>query len=249
MAEQETMYAAAKRLVKNMRDEGLTKGMFMRMMGCDEATAMSLIAGMEREGAVEPGFWANLSHEHGWEPLTGRIFKGIAHPGERIVPAADNQARLREIFDSGSALHDVAQALKDGSLTLSDVTDFFSSEQPRAQGCSSCGKPPLRIAFVGSDHELTLKCDCAPPQMPDFRYPAKPSRQSPWWWPFKPRPIVVDFSHIVCKPGDVVCVALPAGMSENAVRQFRDAIEGFRKEHAVEIVVFADGIRITGVEQ
>lgn len=69
------------------------------------------------------------------------------------------------------------------------------------------------------------------------------------WWPFKQRPIVVDFSHIVCKPGDVVCIELPPGLPQRAREQFRDAVASFREEMSIEIVVFADGVRINGPEQ
>lgn len=75
MDNHDAMYAAAERLVTNMRDDGLSKGMFMRMMGCTTATAESLISKLERNGVVASGFWGALPLEFGWEPLSARVFK------------------------------------------------------------------------------------------------------------------------------------------------------------------------------
>ncbi|ABM32340.1 hypothetical protein QRO08_15925 [Paracidovorax citrulli] len=61
----------------------------------------------------------------------------------------------------------------------------------------------------------------------------------------KPRP----FDHIVCKPGDVVCIELPPGLSKSVQRQFRDAAAEFAKEMKVEFFVVADGVRISGAKQ
>ena len=57
------------------------------------------------------------------------------------------------------------------------------------------------------------------------------------------------FSHIVCKPGDVVCIALPDDLSADEVDQVREAATRFEKEASVKLQVFADGIQIIGVAQ
>ena len=70
-----------------------------------------------------------------------------------------------------------------------------------------------------------------------------------WWWPFKPRPVIVDFSHIVCKPGDVVCIALPADLSDKVLEHVRKQADAFQEEYAVKLHVFADGIQIIGATE
>lgn len=52
-------------------------------------------------------------------------FRGNAAPGERVIPAADNRAFIKDC-------------------------------------CQSCGKPLPSFAFVESDHDVALKCDCTP---------------------------------------------------------------------------------------
>lgn len=61
----------------------------------------------------------------------------------------------------------------------------------------------------------------------------------------KPQP----FSHIVCKPGDVVCVTAPAGLSARALEQVREAAIRFEEDAGVKLRVFADGIQIKGAAQ
>lgn len=53
------------------------------------------------------------------------------------------------------------------------------------------------------------------------------------------------FDHIVCKPGDVVCVELPAGLSKAAQEQLRDFAADFGKQARVEMLFVASGIRVT----
>lgn len=77
--------------------------------------------------------------------------------------------------------------------------------------------------------------------------PQDAAEPSPWWWPFSRRRSVVDvvdFSHIVCKPGDVVCIELPPGLPESVQNRLRRSLGEFSKRYAIKAAVFADGIRI-----
>lgn len=58
----------------------------------------------------------------------------------------------------------------------------------------------------------------------------------------KPQP----FSHIVCKPGDVVCIALPVGLSSKALERLREEAGRFEEDTGVKLRVFADGIQVSG---
>ena len=63
------------------------------------------------------------------------------------------------------------------------------------------------------------------------------------------RPVAIDFKHIVCKPGDVVCISLPEGLSSETLARVCAAADEFRKTALVTLLVFADGIQINGVRQ
>ncbi|MCG3782748.1 hypothetical protein [Delftia acidovorans] len=61
----------------------------------------------------------------------------------------------------------------------------------------------------------------------------------------RPRP----FAHIVCKPGDVVCIALPEGLSASEVAKFREAAIRFGREASVDLQVFEGGFQIIGAAE
>jgi ABC-type hemin transport system ATPase subunit len=64
------------------------------------------------------------------------------------------------------------------------------------------------------------------------------------------RPIAIDFSHIVCKPGDVVCIELPNGVrSSSIMKDLSGFVKAMEQEAGVKVCVFADGIRVIGAEQ
>ncbi|WP_322737093.1 hypothetical protein [Delftia tsuruhatensis] len=59
----------------------------------------------------------------------------------------------------------------------------------------------------------------------------------------RPRP----FSHVVCLPGDVVCVALPAGLSEAEVALLTAEADRFQDETGARMCIFKGGVQILGV--
>ena len=64
------------------------------------------------------------------------------------------------------------------------------------------------------------------------------------------RPIAIDFSHIVCKPGDVVCIELPNGVrSSSIMKELRGFAKSMEEKTGVTVCVFADGIRVIGAKQ
>lgn len=56
------------------------------------------------------------------------------------------------------------------------------------------------------------------------------------------------FSHVVCRPGDVVCIELPHGMSCAAVEKFRKEAESFQQQASIRLAIFQGGIEITGAK-
>ncbi|QTW20220.1 hypothetical protein [Comamonas kerstersii] len=57
------------------------------------------------------------------------------------------------------------------------------------------------------------------------------------------------FEHIVCKPGDVVCIALPERLSPKALERMRQVADDFEKETSAKLHIFADGVQFTGTNQ
>lgn len=59
----------------------------------------------------------------------------------------------------------------------------------------------------------------------------------------RPRP----FSHVVCLPGDVVCVALPGGLSDAEVALLTAEADRFQDETGARMCIFKSGVQIIGV--
>lgn len=55
-----------------------------------------------------------------------------------------------------------------------------------------------------------------------------------------------SFEHIVCKPGDVVCIAIPEHLSKAALEKVSAAAIRFEEETSAKLHVFSGGIRIIG---
>ena len=57
------------------------------------------------------------------------------------------------------------------------------------------------------------------------------------------------FEHIVCKPGDVVCIAIPEHLSKAALEKVSAAAIRFEEETSAKLHVFSGGIRIIGATE
>ena len=57
------------------------------------------------------------------------------------------------------------------------------------------------------------------------------------------------FTHIVCLPGDVVCIGLPADMSEREVARMKSEADRFQDETGARMCIFKGGVQIFGMSR
>jgi hypothetical protein len=63
------------------------------------------------------------------------------------------------------------------------------------------------------------------------------------FWPFKRKPLVITFDHIVCKPGDLVVVTLPESVPSRRFNEISASARAWAEEEGVKLLVLSQGVK------